>query len=425
MTLPPRHTQAGWSIASQVINSGGNLVLAILVARSTDAHGFGAWSLCFVGYAILIGAVRAALFTPMLLQASAQRRDSVVSGTHVSAVGAIGLAILPFGVAGSLLAPYDMHGTIMALSLLTPALLIQDALRFTAFARGRAGNAVTLDAIWLLAQVSMTVVLVEISPQPSAAMLTGAWGIGAAVSGVSGLVQLKVRPAVRDAVTFFSRSRAAFSLLLGEYGVTTGISQSVPFLVTWAAGLQAVAGLRGGQIMFGPVNVIVQGLMPTATLRASSRAAGLKPSFAFVLAWSAAVSGVSIATGGTLLVVPQSWGVTVLGDTWGVASPTFFALAIYSALRGPITGVQILLRARRRFLRLVLITALVDSPLLVLPFMGATESGAVGAAWGLAAAAGLGAAAALLALWFTIRSERVPGADSRGSSSTAHQRVYG
>jgi hypothetical protein len=93
-------------------------------------------------------------------------------------------------------------------------------------------------------------------------------------------------------------------------------------------------------------------------------------------------------------------------------------------LRGPITGVQIVLRARRRFLRVLLLTALVDSPLLVLPFMGAAESGAVGAAWGLAAAAGLGAGAALLALWFTIRSERVPAADSRGSSPRA-QGVYG
>lgn len=423
--MPPRHTQAGWSIASQVINSGGNLVLAILVARSTDAHGFGEWSLCFVGYAILTGAVRAALFTPMLLHAAAQRKNPVGSSTHVSAVGVIGLAILPLGLAGSLLAPYGMRGTILALSLSAPALLIQDALRFAAFARDRAGSALTLDAIWLMAQVSISAVLVEISPQPSAAMLTGAWGVGAAVAGVSGLVQLRVHPVVRDAVTFFSRSRAAFSLLLGEYSVTTGISQSVPYLVAWAAGLQAVAGLRGGQIMFGPVNVIVQGLMPTATLRPSSRAAGLKRSFAFVLAWSAAVSAVSISAGGTLLAVPQSWGASVLGDTWEVASPTFLALAIYSALRGPITGAQILLRARRRFLRLVLMTALVDSPLLVLPFLGAAESGAAGAAWGLAAAAGVGAIAAVLALWFTIRSERLPAADSRGSSATKPQRVCG
>jgi O-antigen/teichoic acid export membrane protein len=422
MTLPPRHAQAGWSIASQVINSGGNLVLAILVARSTDVHGFGEWSLCFVGYAILIGAVRAALFTPVLLHA-AQREDSA-GGAHVSVVGLIGLAILPLGVAGSLLAPYGMRATILALSLLTPALLIQDALRFAAFARGRAGNALTLDAIWLLAQVSMSAALVEISSRPSAAMLTCVWGIGAAVAGVSGMFLLRVRPVAREAVIFLSRSRAAFSLLLGEYGITTGISQSVPYLVALAAGLQAVAGLRGGQIMFGPVNVLVQGLMPTATLRAGFRPAALKRSFVFVVAWSAAVSAVSLGAGGMLLVAPRSWGVTLLGDTWGAAAPTFLALTIYSALRGPITGVQIVLRARRRFLRVLLLTALVDSPLLVLPFMGAAESGAVGAAWGLAAAAGLGAAAALLALWFTIRSERVPAADSRGSSPRA-QGVYG
>jgi O-antigen/teichoic acid export membrane protein len=422
MTLPPRHAQAGWSIASQVINSGGNLVLAILVARSTDVHGFGEWSLCFVGYAILIGAVRAALFTPVLLHA-AQREDSA-GGAHVSAVGLIGLAILPLGVAGSLLAPYGMRATILALSLLTPALLIQDALRFAAFARGRAGNALTLDAIWLLAQVSMSAALVEISSRPSAAMLTCVWGIGAAVAGVSGMFLLRVRPVAREAVIFLSRSRAAFSLLLGEYGITTGISQSVPYLVALAAGLQAVAGLRGGQIMFGPVNVLVQGLMPTATLRAGFRPAALKRSFVFVVAWSAAVSAVSLGAGGMLLVAPRSWGVTLLGDTWGAAAPTFLALTIYSALRGPITGVQIVLRARRRFLRVLLLTALVDSPLLVLPFMGAAESGAVGAAWGLAAAAGLGAGAALLALWFTIRSERVPAADSRGSSPRA-QGVYG
>ena len=408
-----------------MINSGGNLVLAILVARSTDAHGFGEWSLCFVGYAILTGAVRAALFTPMLLQAAAQRKNPVGSSTHVSAVGVIGLAILPLGMAGSLLAPYGMRGTILALSLSAPALLIQDALRFAAFARDRAGSALTLDAIWLMAQVSISAVLFEISPQPSAAMLTGAWGVGAAVAGVWGLVQLRVRPVVRDAVTFFSRSRAAFSLLLGEYGVSTGISQSVPYLVAWAAGLQAVAGLRGGQIMFGPVNVIVQGLMPTATLRASCRASGLKQSFAFVMAWSAAVSVVSIGAGGTLLVAPESWGATVLGDTWAVAAPTFLALAIHSALRGPITGVQIVLRARRRFLRLLLITALVDAPLLVLPFIGSARSGAAGAAWGMATASALGAAAAVLALWFTIRSEQHLAGDRRGSSSAEPQRVYG
>ncbi|MEP6526109.1 MAG: hypothetical protein ABJA86_03020 [Nocardioidaceae bacterium] len=316
-----------------------------------------------------------------------------------------------------------MRDTIVALSLSAPALLIQDALRFAAFARGRAGNAVTLDAIWLLAQMSMSAVLVEISPQPNAAMLTSAWGIGAALAGVSGLFLLRVRPVVREAINFLSRCRAAFSLLLGEYGITTGISQSVPYLIAWAAGLQAVAGLRGGQIMFGPVNVWVQGLMPTATLRAGFGPAALKRSFAFVVAWSAAVSTVSLGAGGMLLVAPPSWGVTLLGDTWGAATPTFLALAIYFALRGPITGVQIVLRARRRFLRVLLLTALVDSPLLVLPVIGAAESGAVGAAWGLAAAASLGATAALLALWFTIRSE-VPAVDSRGSSPKP-QGVYG
>ena len=89
------------------------------------------------------------------------------------------------------------------------------------------------------------------------------------------------------------------------------------------------------------------------------------------------------------------------------------------------TGVQIVLRARRRFLRLLLITALVDAPLLVLPFIGSARSGAAGAAWGMATASALGAAAAVLALWFTIRSERHLAGDRRGSSSAEPQRVYG
>ena len=77
----------GWNVADQIVSSGTNLALSVLVARSLSVDGFGAFAVAFTVYSFLIGASRSLIGQPLVVR-FASRSDVVFRSAAQSAAGA-------------------------------------------------------------------------------------------------------------------------------------------------------------------------------------------------------------------------------------------------------------------------------------------------------------------------------------------------
>jgi hypothetical protein len=66
--------RAGWNVADQALSALTNVVLSFIVARNVDADGFGAFSVAFLVFSLLIGAERSLVGGPLSMRHSHEDR---------------------------------------------------------------------------------------------------------------------------------------------------------------------------------------------------------------------------------------------------------------------------------------------------------------------------------------------------------------
>jgi hypothetical protein len=158
--------------------------------------------------------------------------------------------------------------------------------------------------------------------------------------------------------------------------------------ITVAAGLVATAGIRGAQVLLGPVNVLNQGIRMIAVPEA---ARALKHSYRRLwlvgLAISLGVGAGALAWGAVFLLLPDTVGEHLLGPgVWTQARTVLVPVILLQALGASNAGAFAILRAltaATRGLRVRLISSII---LIVIGVGGAFLEGPKGAAWGLAVA---------------------------------------
>lgn len=381
-------SQASWALADQVLSSATNAGLSIVVARSVGASEFGAFSIAFLVFSFLVGLCRASVTDPLIV------RFSGVDAAALSDAGrrAAG-ASLVVGVVGGLLSAAaatvvgeSLRLALLALAVVLPGLLVQDAWRQMFFAAGRPKAAAVNDSVWAVSQAVLlgaVLVLDEATILP----LTLAWGGAAGIAAVVGAVQAGGAPRPRSALGWLREHRDLNGELAVAYSVNMGAVHLTMTLVGVIGGLAAVGALRAAQVLLGPLQVLFPGLrsfaLPVLSRRvALGRPALLRPAVALsAVAGSAAVAWIAL-----LLLVPDRWGEALLGDSWSLAREVLPAVGATTVLVGAAFGAMLLLRAMSRGGSL-LRANLVQAPLiLVLGCAGAYVDGARGAALGLAAA---------------------------------------
>jgi len=182
------------------------------------------------------------------------------------------------------------------------------------------------------------------------------------------------------------------------------------FRITAAAGLAATAGIRGAQVLLGPVNVLNQGIRMISVPEA---ARALRHSYRRLLLVGLAISfGVgagALAWGAIFLLLPPFVGRQLLGPgVWTQAHNVLVPVILLQALGASNAGAFAILRAltaATRGLRVRLISSVV---LITCGIGGAYLWGPEGAAWGLA-----GASFATLLLWWN-EAHRAIAAHRRG-----------
>jgi O-antigen/teichoic acid export membrane protein len=384
-----RSGRALWSLVDQVLSSGTNIALGLVIARLVSAREFGAYSLAFVAYTVILGLCSAGISDPVVVRHSSfgAGRRSTTWGAATGAAIVFGLLTgLPVALAGFVVGG-PLGRCLLAVGLLLPGLLAQDVIRYVFFAEGSPRGASGIDAVWAATQLTAYVGVAAGMAAPGPEHLLAAWGLSAWVAALVGLVRLRVRPTLGAGRQWWMEHRDLGRPFAGDFAMRTGASQLAMAGAGAVAGLQALGALRAGLLLMGPVNLAASGLRIFA-LPEGSRIRDRSPGK--LLPASVVLATVIVAGGAlwsvVLLAIPDSVGIELLGDTWSGARellPFVAVLTLGGVSAAPaLYGLRIL-GAGRRLLRARGIDAVLTT---VAAVGGAAAYGARGAALGWAAA---------------------------------------
>jgi O-antigen/teichoic acid export membrane protein len=393
----------GWGVADQAISSLSNFALGIFVARTLGASSFGAFSLAFVTYSLVIHATRGLATDPLLVRYSGavrgrwRRATSEATGTALT----VGIGAGAICTSAGLLLPDPIGPVFVALGVGLPGLTLQDSWRFAFFARGRGSAAFINDLLWTVLLV-LALLVVNSRGNGSAAVCLIIWGGTATLAAIFGSFQASVLPRLTR-VTVWLRVHSDLSVRYLAENVSYGVAAQLRIFVLGAvAGLAAVGYVRAAEILVGPVLVVLSGISQVAVPEASRvfhRASGNLARFCFLL--GSAQAAMALAWGVILLAIfDLGPGQVLIKELWMPTSQLLPAMTLFVTAVAFCTVATAGLRAMgqaRRSLRAQLVAS---AAFLIGGAVGGILAGAVGTTWGVAAAQWL----CVLVWWYQLRS---------------------
>ncbi|WP_329026175.1 hypothetical protein [Streptomyces sp. NBC_00690] len=375
-----------WGLADQAVCSLTNFAVGIYVARSLGLAAFGVFSLAWLTYGVVLSVSRGLATDPLMVRFSgvevASWRGAVgrSSGTALGIGSTVGTLFLVVGLAlGG-----QLGIAFAALGLVLPALLLQDAWRFSFFAAGTGRKALVNDLLGGIALVPAMVVAARVD---TVAAFVLAWGTSAAVAAVYGCVQSGIRPRLTGAREWLRQHRdLGYRYLVENVGVS-GAAQLRAYGLGLIVGVSAVGVIRGAELLLAPFLAALMGLS-LVTVAEAARVLRQAPHrlrmFCLLLGGGQAVA--ALLWGAALLLVPDRFGEFVLGGVWHSAStlivPATLGVAGAGLGVGAAAGLRALGAARRSLRCQLFASACYVSGGLG----GAAVAGTVGSAWGVAAA---------------------------------------
>ncbi len=378
----------GWGLSDQALSSLSNFLLGVAVARVLDAREFGAFGLAFATYLIGLGATRAIVSEPLTVSYSAASPPEWKRATHQATGAALAIGVLA-GVlcvlVGSFASPTIRDGFV-PLGVSMPGLLLQDVWRYSFFARARGRSAFLNDLIWTLLLFPTLITLVLLN-HVTVVWLVAGWGGTASIAALAGAYQARLIPQPLAAMRWWRGHRKLAAPYLGEFIARNGSHQVTLYFAAAIVGLAAAGALRAGQIVFGPLNVVMTGVALFATPE-GVRAAKSSPDKLLHLTAlvSVGLALVGAICGFAAFLLPDAVGKEMLGASWEGAQPVIVPLAIGMCGRGIETGAYVGLRslaASKRSYRTGVAVALLT---VAGGTAGAILGGSIGAASGLAIA---------------------------------------
>jgi O-antigen/teichoic acid export membrane protein len=244
------------TLADQLVSSASNFALGVLIARAGGANALGAFGIAFVLWLAVVGVNRALVTEPMTVGGSTEEADAqLVEGLLASLILGVVVAVVLALVAGVLLLLGVRAVAVVALVPWIPSLLAQDYCRLMAFRLQRPGQALISDVVFAAAQGVATVGLYVLDERSVPAFLA-AWGIGASVGAVVGLVMLGTRMnRCRGGVVHLRQLWPRSRWFLAEFGTAFPASQGYLLLLPLLLGTAEFGLYRAGASLIGPVVV--------------------------------------------------------------------------------------------------------------------------------------------------------------------------
>jgi O-antigen/teichoic acid export membrane protein len=392
----------GWGVADQGISSLSNFALGLFVARSFGASNFGAFTLAYITYTVVINAARGLATDPLLVRYSGDpsRRWRNATSAATGTALAVGIAAGLLCIVAGLLLPDPVGPVFIALGIGLPGLALQDSWRFAFFACGRGSSSFINDLFWT---VLLVLALIAVHGRAnSAAHCLLAFGGTATLAALLGVVQARALPRPLGSLAWLRVHRELCFRYLVENVSSSGASQLRSFILGAVAGLAAVGYVRASEILMGPFLVVLMGISQVAVPEASRvfhRKSGHLARFCFLLGGVQAAA--AIAWGLFLIMVfPLGPGAALLKELWMPTAQLLPAITLTVAAASFVTAATAGLRAMgvaRRSLRAQLIASVVY---VIGGAVGAILAGALGSSWGVTAAECFAA----VVWWYQLRS---------------------
>jgi O-antigen/teichoic acid export membrane protein len=328
-----------------------------------------------------------------------RRGAAAATGTMLATGIAAGVLCLGIGV---VLGP-PAGATFIALGIVLPALLVQDAWRFVFFAGGRDRDAVLTDLVWAASLVAVLLVLAWLDTRSVPLAVIG-WGVSTVLAALVGAWRSGVVPRLGATRAWLREHSDLVGRYSAEVLVGLGATQAAIYVVGVTAGLADAGSIRAAQLLLGPMHVVLQAAHLIAVpegVRIRRRNPGR---FRLaILGLGAGLAVVILAWVLGLSVLPVEIGQALLGDSWVSARvvliPLGLSLVFQGMSGGGLVGLRVLADASSS-LRARLLDASFGVCLAV---GGGLLGGAIGASWGFAAG---GAVSAVIFVSVFLRSER-------------------
>lgn len=379
--------RATLNVLDQVVSSATNLGLSVLVARSLSADGFGSFAVAFTIYAFLVGASRAVISQPLVVRYSA-RGEQAFDAAARSATGAATLLGVVAGaatVACGLLIGGTTGACLVTIGVLLPGLLLQDMWRAVFVAAGKPAGALVNDLVWAVVQFALVGGLLWRGLDSAPAMLAG-WGVAALVAALVGGAQFGGHPRVRTSLAWMTQQRGLLGYYAAGFLAVMGANQIAFLLIAGLGSPADVGALRGAQVVLGPLNLLGYSVAAFALAEMARRQLSGRTAIQAALAVSAVMVAADLVWGIALIYLPDSIGISILGDSWSSVREVLPAALLGIAAIGSALGASTLLTARGFAKESFLISLLLAPGFLVLGVGGLQLGGAPGAALGLSLA---------------------------------------
>jgi O-antigen/teichoic acid export membrane protein len=378
----------GGAITDQVLSSVTNFVLGLVVARTLGPTRYGAFTLAYATYIIVLGVSRSMNTDALMVRYSASSHEDWRVATAAAAGGATSTGIVA-GVLAIVIGAFFGGITgiaLIAMGVMMPGLMLQDSWRMAFFAAGRPSRAVLNDLVWVVAMAGALAVLFA-TGHATLLSLTLAWGGAATLAAVVGFFQARTGWLRLNPTAWWRAHRDLGPRFLAEFGSTGALTQLTFYMIGFLAGLRALGSIRAATLVIGPFYVLLQGgtafgVAESARILTRGRAALYRASCIFSLTLGAA----ACAWGVTAWRLPDSVGTKILGASWQAGRSVLVPVIVYMVASGLAIGANTgfrALAAARESLRTQLV---VGSSILIGGVIGAATAGARGAAWGMAVA---------------------------------------
>jgi O-antigen/teichoic acid export membrane protein len=362
---------------SQVLSSISNVVISMALARGAGAAGLGAFTIAFTVYLIVWGFQRSLISEPF--HALPRSNTPMVAESRMAGAAIVFSAIAASAVAttGLLLGLQYL----IALSVVLPAVILQDAARFIAFRRDRPTIAVTADALWVILSIAAW----PIVSRGSAILAVVLWGGGGAVGAAVGLWLLRVMPAppLPSVEWWWTHARHLGSRLAIAGAIYT-VTDQLGFLAVALFVTDAALGeLRAGQIVIQPTMILLAALSVFLLPRLADRRGPALYGRIPILISAAATAAAAVILAVTLLLLGVFERV-LFGGGVAVVLAIVIPLGMRTIASAAAAGFVLALKADQQgdaFVGARLVAGLLG---LVAIVVGAGVAGTLGAAWGMA-----------------------------------------
>jgi O-antigen/teichoic acid export membrane protein len=375
------HRQLSLITVDQAIAGGSNVLIAVIAARLLDAAGFGLFGIVFLLYVIAQGVSRALVCDPLLvhpLEAEERKRD--VIGTSCVLGLALGVAVLLLGLMLSFL-DSPLGTALVVLGGCLPLLVLQDLGRYLAYAAQRPSAALVLDVTWLVL-LAGAVIPLFVTDTRSLGWLIAAWAGTGAAAGLLLFLQHRAH-GVRLGFAWLRYTWGFSWRYLISYTATQGGALGAASAVGAIAGARALGGVQGAILLVRPFMTFQIAVIAASVGHVTRSRGAVGAIRRYVASTSLLTTAVAAANLAVLLVLPDSLGEAVLGDSWDVAQPLLLATGVQILFLGLMTGVRAGLLGMRAIRKVMMIDVATTVLVFAASIVGAEINGALGALWAI------------------------------------------